>query len=263
MLDLAELQSVLLAMAPVFAAAAVALLLEAVFPWRKVAMDGLRWVTAIALSLCGWALINLTSPFATLISAEFAQRNEFGLFHAIDLPLWLTVPVGVIGIDFSIFASHLAMHKIPLLWKFHRVHHSDEHLDASTTFLFHPIDMMITTVSGALVVLLLGLPPLAVAIGFGMHLIFSFWQHANVRALPFQRSMSHVIMTPELHRLHHSTNPDHYNQNYAALFTFWDLLFRTLRPSRPGDGDLSFGLDSLQWTHSRTLFSLLAAPFRR
>jgi sterol desaturase/sphingolipid hydroxylase (fatty acid hydroxylase superfamily) len=254
--------TVFFALSPIIGAAAVAFIFEQLFPRRQIHFDAFRWITAWAIVLCGWTLLSLTAPLAVLISAELARRNNIGLLIALDAPLWISVTVSLLAIDLSHYVSHLSMHKVPVLWRVHRVHHSDDHLDASTALLFHPLEQLMTVAISGTMVVLIGAPAVAVAIYYGLQLLLNFWQHANIRMAPYQDRLAAVLLTPELHRLHHSVDPEFHDKNFGLLFVVWDWIFGTLHRAPDRDVDLRFGLDRSHWDHKRTLMSLLAAPLR-
>jgi sterol desaturase/sphingolipid hydroxylase (fatty acid hydroxylase superfamily) len=254
--------TVLIALSPIMGVALVVFTLEQLFPRRQVRVDPFRWITAWAIVLCGWTLINLATPLAVLISAELARRNNLGLLIAVHAPLWFSAAIGLLAIDLSHYVAHWTMHKVPVLWRVHSVHHSDDHLDASTALLFHPLEQLTSAAVSGTMVVLIGAPPIAVAIGYGLQLLLNFWQHANIRIAPYQDRLAAVLVTPELHRLHHSADRELHDKNFGLLFVLWDWAFGTLHRAPHRDEDLCFGLDRSDWDLPRTLTALLAAPFR-
>ncbi|MEM6665945.1 MAG: sterol desaturase family protein [Pseudomonadota bacterium] len=255
----------------VFAAAFVLFsALEALFPRRgRLASRTTRWVTNGAMlalaSLLVRGLVLIAPLLAMGAAAALAIEMGWGLFNLIALPVWLEVVLAIILLDFAIWFQHWATHRIGPLWRLHRVHHADRDIDASTALRFHPIEIALSAVWKLLLVMTLG-PAIVAAILFEIILNASaLFNHANL-ALPrwLDRTLRTVVVTPDMHRVHHSTDYEEHNANYGFCLSIWDRLFRTYR-AEPGAGhrDMVIGLPGTGDGPSDRLGWSLTYPFRR
>ena len=225
-----------------------------------------RWITnwgiAIASTLALRALA-VALPLLAVGAAADAQANGYGLFNRFGLPLWLDIAATVLILDFAIWFQHLITHKIPILWRVHQVHHSDRDLDVSTAIRFHPVEIALSMVFKIGLVYLLGPAVLAVVV-FEIFLnAAAMFNHANI-AIPrgIDRWLRLAIVTPDMHRVHHSPDRREHDSNYGFALSIWDRLFRTYIPQPAGGHtDMSVGL---HWQDARTarLGWALLLPFR-
>ena len=244
--------------------------LEAVFPRRRRSAPRLtRWVTngmMVGLSnLLVRGLIVVAPLLAMAAAATFAAELGWGLFNLIGLPLWLEVMLAIALLDLAVWFQHWATHRIGPLWRLHRVHHADRDFDASTALRFHPIEIALSAMWKLAVVLALG-PAVAAAILFEIILNASaMFNHANL-ALPrwLDQALRAVIVTPDMHRVHHSTEYHEHNANYGFCLSIWDRLFRTYR-AQPDAGHtaMSIGLPGTGGGQSDRLGWSLTYPFKR
>lgn len=175
--------------------------------------------------------------------AEVLLRNKAGLLNWFDAPPAIALIAGVLALDLAAYAGHILKHKLPLFWRFHQVHHSDQHLDITTGFRFHPVEALISWVFLAPAIVVFGIRLPAIATFAGLYAIAAFVQHANVR-LPIwlDRALRVLWVSPAFHRVHHSPYRQQTDSNYAAIFSFWDRIFGTYSP--PLSGAISeFGLN--------------------
>lgn len=223
-----------------------------------------RWVTNWAMSLLNTGLLRVLAfvlPALAVGAALDASALGFGLFNWLDWPLWLEGLAAVLILDFAIWAQHLITHKIPLLWRLHRVHHADRDLDVSSAIRFHPVEIGLSMLLKIGLVYLLG-PHFIAVIVFEILLNgTALFTHANLR-LPkrVDAVLRLVFVTPDMHIIHHSTKRFEHDSNYGFALSIWDRLFRTYRP-KPEDGFVT----GLQWQDNRPTqlgFSLWL-PFRR
>lgn len=184
---------------------------------------------------------NIVIPLANVGAAVTGAWARFGLANQIALPWWASVVLLLITQSFAAYWLHRAMHRAPILWRIHRVHHSDEAVDISTSLRNHPLELLLVVPVEGLVVLLLGAPVSAVVAVQTLLLAASFWQHADIR-LParVERALSRAIITPRLHRLHHNPERAIHDSNYGDFFAWWDGMFGTLDRR---DGRQRVGLD--------------------
>ena len=237
--------------------------LEAVFPAReRVQTRGRRWLTNFGLVIIATLAIRLLFPIIAVGAALWAQGQGWGLLNMISLPSWAAILLAVIILDMMIYWQHVAFHRIPVLWRLHKVHHADRDLDASSGLRFHPIEIIISMLYKMAVVICLGAPVLAVIIFEILLNACAIFNHANLR-LPrwIERPLRQIMVTPALHRIHHSVLETETNTNYGFSVIWWDKIFRTYTDTP--EGVLTLGLDEYQTDAPSGLWWSLSAPFRR
>jgi sterol desaturase/sphingolipid hydroxylase (fatty acid hydroxylase superfamily) len=242
--------------------------LEVLAPRRSRTMPrGGRWVTNLGLTVINTVALRgmaFLLPLLAIGAALDAGRLGWGLFNQTGWPFWITVPLSILTLDLCIWAQHLVTHKVPLFWRFHRVHHADRDMDVTTGFRFHPVEIMASMLVKVGLIYLLGPPALAV-LAFEVILSgTSLFNHANL-ALPagLDRVLRRVIVTPDMHRIHHSTRREEHDSNYGFALSLWDRIFRTYRAMpEAGQDKLTTGLE---WQDERParLGWALGLPFRR
>ncbi len=177
-------------------------------------------------------------------AALWSERTGFGLFHRVDLPFWAQAVIAFILLDFAIWLQHLALHKIPLLWSLHRLHHKDRDLDVTTALRFHPGELILSIMYKSAWVAVLGVP-VAVALAFEAWLnANAMFNHGNLR-LPgrLDRVLRWVLVTPDVHLVHHSIRMGEQHSNYGFALTLWDRIFGTFLPeSADGKDGQQIGL---------------------
>lgn len=220
-------------------------LLEAWRPRRVRALRrGPRWGTHAVLLALGAAGARLVVPAGAVGAALHAQGTGVGLLHAASVPGWLAWPVSLAALDLAIYAQHRAFHAVPLLWRLHALHHADRDLDASSGVRFHPGEIVASLLWKVAVVWVLGAPAAAVVLYEALLTCASVASHANL-ALPagLERAARFALVTPDLHRVHHSVHHDESNSNFAAVTPLWDRLFGSLCPEpRDGQRGMRLGL---------------------
>jgi sterol desaturase/sphingolipid hydroxylase (fatty acid hydroxylase superfamily) len=222
-----------------------------------------RWPTNWALTALNILLLGAL-PVSALVLADRAREFDIGLLNHRDWPLAAEVTLGVLAFSLQSWAVHLAMHKLPLLWRLHRVHHTDTHMDVSTTVRFHPLEFLLQLPVSAFVIMTLGAPPVAVILYELMDAAINVFSHANIR-LPerLDRVLSRLIVTPHLHRVHHSTHQPETDSNFGATLPVWDMLFGTYRRKTPDAlAEQRIGLDEMQDERAASLGWALSLPFR-
>ena len=224
----------------------ILLIAEAIWPRRELVLGrNPRWLTHAFFFLTN-AVVGRLLAFIMVVgvAANWAAQNSFGLFNLTDWPWWLEAASAFIMLDFAVWLQHVAMHKWPLLWRMHAVHHSDRDLDATTALRFHPLELIVSTLYKSAWVALLGVPVL-VALGFELWLnANALFNHSNIR-LPksLDRILRNILITPDMHLVHHSTVVSEQNSNYGFALTVWDRLFRTYRSeSAHGEANQQIGL---------------------
>ncbi len=261
--DLSALLAPIQFLIPVFIAGSVATYLEWQFPRRDEPVPLSRWYNSIMLYLLTVPLLAVVIPALGYALAKWNEQNGAGLLQSDALPFWAKVLLTVLILDFAAFLVHYAMHRVRVFWRLHRVHHSDTMISASTGLLHHPLESLVLNGAGLAIVPMLGLQGEGILIFSLFQFVFNIWHHTNVANFPGQYALGAIIFTPDLHRVHHSTDQAHYNANLGLVFTIWDRLFGTFVRERDLDTRIEFGLNPNEWGHPRTLVSLLIDPVRK
>lgn len=248
--------------AVIFASMGVVALLESAIPLHARG----RWARAHLapnLALTGITLAtNAVMNVGLVLALIWFEERGLGLLNAVALPPLAALAVVLLVLDFSFYVTHVAMHKLPGLWRFHSVHHSDPEVDVTTTIRQHPGEGVIRYASLAVFSLVLGASPGAFAVYRIATALVGLLEHANLRApLALDRVLAWVTTWPYMHKLHHSRVRAETDSNYGNLFSFWDRLFATFTPSRRGTS-VSYGLEGLDDPGTQTTRGLLALPFR-
>jgi sterol desaturase/sphingolipid hydroxylase (fatty acid hydroxylase superfamily) len=245
-------------------------LIELVLPKRTlITSKGRRWLTNLGISVTASVLLRLMAglavPVAAIAAAFYAQQNHIGLLNNVAWPEWVKVAIALIVLDLAIWVQHLASHKIPILWRLHKVHHADRDIDVTTAVRFHPVEIALSMLWKIVVVVPLGASPLSV---FLFEVILNgcaMFNHANI-ALPLwlDRILRLFIVTPDMHRVHHSVLRQEHDTNYGFNLSVWDRLFRTYT-AQPKDGHLGMrvGLTPYQSEDPTRFGWSLLLPFRR
>lgn len=237
--------------------------LEALFPARqRVLPRARRWITNLSMSALGSLVGAILSPILALTVAALAAANGWGLLNQIDLNPWIAGAVAVILLDFAIWAQHVAFHHVPWLWRLHKVHHTDRDLDVTSGVRFHPVEIAVSLLWKATVILALGPSVIAVLVFEIILNGTALFTHSNLR-LPssVDRTLRWIMVTPAMHHIHHSVAEPETNSNYGFNLSIWDRVFRTYRSNaaRP----LTLGLSEHQTEAPAKLLASLALPFRR
>lgn len=187
-----------------------------------------------------------------------------GLLNAIALPAWLALPLAVVALDLAIYLQHVVFHAIPALWRLHRMHHADLEFDVTTGLRFHPVEIALSMGIKLQVIAALGPSALAVLIFEVLLNATSMFNHANLR-LPagIDRVLRWIVVTPDMHRVHHSIHPEETNSNFGFNLPWWDRLLGTYR-AQPRDGheDMTIGIEQFRTLHDLRLDQMLIQPVR-
>ncbi len=250
----------------IFAAMAV---WELAAPRRaRVAAWGGRWLTNWGISVVNFgvaAAMKVGLGAAAALAALDAEAHGIGLFHAVELPFWVEVLACFVVLDFAIWFQHWASHKIPILWRLHRVHHADRDIDVTTAIRFHPIEIALSMLFKIALVYALGVPLLAVILFEVVLNGAAMFNHANIRLpLTVDRWLRLAIVTPDMHRVHHSIHRAEHDTNFGFNLSIWDRLFRTYTPQPKGGHDgMTIGLQTHQTDGPTKLGWSLLFPFQR
>lgn len=223
-----------------------------------------RWTTNWLIALLDTAVVRLLFPLAAVGAALDAAAQGWGLLPWLGAPTWLAVVITLVVFDFAIWAQHLITHKVPVLWRLHQVHHADRDIDVTTAIRFHPIEIALSMVVKIGLVYALGAPAIAV-IAFEVILNgCAMFNHANID-LPrsIDRLLRLVIVTPDMHRVHHSIDRGEHDANYGFNLSIWDRLFGTYIPQPAGGHHgMTIGLEPYQNDEPSNLSWSLSLPFR-
>jgi sterol desaturase/sphingolipid hydroxylase (fatty acid hydroxylase superfamily) len=247
-----------------FGAIIVVALLEWAAPRRTPGDSaGLRWFGNFSLTILGAVLVRVLFPIAGVGWAVFCEERGYGVFNQVAWPRWVEFTLTIVGIDAVYYAQHYVLHHVPTLWRLHRTHHSDQEYDFSTGVRFHPFETVWATGALMAAIFALGTPPVAVFLSQLLTVTAGFVEHANIRIpVSLDRVLRLVLVTPDMHRIHHSQDMREGNSNFSNTFSWWDRLFGTYvdQPLAGHDG-IAFGVAELSERKHLTLPWMLAQPF--
>ena len=223
-----------------------------------------RWFNNLGLVVFNTALLRLVFPLAAVGMAVSADLNGWGLFNRVDTSGWLALLASVVILDGAIYLQHVMFHAVPLFWRLHRVHHADLDFDVTTGSRFHPVEILLSMLIKFAVIVLLGPPVVAVVVFEVLLNASSMFNHSNVRLPAFLDALLRwVIVTPDMHRVHHSHLDHETNSNFGFNLSIWDRLFGTYRnqPEQGHEG-MVIGIDTFRdAAHCVTLRGMLGMPF--
>jgi sterol desaturase/sphingolipid hydroxylase (fatty acid hydroxylase superfamily) len=222
-----------------------------------------RWISNLGITFMNPLLVRLLFPVLAVNMAVKAQQRGWGLLNNFDLPYWLDIVVGIMVLDLVIYLQHVMFHAIPILWRLHMVHHADLDYDLTTGLRFHPIEIILSMGIKLSVVVIFGLPAAAVLIFEVILNAAAMFNHGNIRLpLKIDRILRYFIVTPDMHRVHHSVIIRETNSNYGFNLPWWDRLFGTYcdQPAK-GHADMTIGLTQFRDSGKLSLPWLLILPF--
>jgi sterol desaturase/sphingolipid hydroxylase (fatty acid hydroxylase superfamily) len=239
---------------------------EVLAPRRALTVSkALRWASNLGLVALNTVVLRLLFPLAGAGMAVFCAERGWGLLNHFAVPWVLAVPLAVIAMDFVIWLQHVMVHAVPALWRLHRVHHADPDYDVTTGARFHPIEIILSMLIKFATIVVLGAPPVAVVVFEVMLNATAMFNHGNIR-LPatLDRWLRLVVVTPDMHRVHHSIEDDEANSNFGFNLPWWDRLFGTYRDQpRAGQVDMTIGIhDHRDPREVARLDGMLLLPFR-
>jgi len=238
---------------------------ELVAPKRALTVSkSVRWFNNLGLVFFNSFLLRLIFPAAAVGMAAFANEQGWGIFNYYETPLWLAVMVSVIAMDFIIYLQHVMVHAVPVLWRLHRVHHADLDYDVTTGARFHPIEIIISMLIKLATITVLGAPVLAIIIFEVVLNAMAMFNHGNV-GLPgwMDKPLRFFVVTPDMHRVHHSIEDDEANSNFGFNLSWWDRLFGTYRDQpRGGHQGMTIGIRNFRSVKQASWISgMLLMPF--
>ncbi|MCV6546210.1 MAG: sterol desaturase family protein [Cohaesibacter sp.] len=225
---------------------------------------GRRWLTNWGIIIADAMIVRLIVPILPVGVAFYAASQNWGLLNWAGLPGWLSVLIGFVVLDFAIWFQHMLSHKIPILWRLHQVHHADRDIDVSTALRFHPIEILLSLVYKMVWILLLGAPAMAVFLFEAILNGAALFNHANVRFSPkLDAVLRLLIVTPDMHRVHHSTIPSETDSNYGFNLSLWDRWFGTyIAQPKEGHEGMTIGLTQYQSDKPSRFGWAMFLPFR-
>jgi len=224
-----------------------------------------RWFSNFGIVVINTVVLRILFPASAVGVALFANNAKLGIFHWFHMDYALVLVLSVLALDFVIYLQHVMFHAIPNLWRFHRMHHLDLDFDLSTGLRFHPGEIIISMLIKSAAIILLGTPALAVLIFEVLLNATSLFNHSNGRMpLGLDKLIRLIVVTPDMHRVHHSVHPNETNSNFGFNFPWWDRLLGTYTP-QPKDGhtEMQIGLSDLRETqYCVNLLGMLKIPFK-
>lgn len=234
--------------------------------WPRRVLDtpkGRRWFANLSMAALSTVSVRLLIPIIPTGAAVFCADNGLGLFNLLPVSPMLAIPASILLLDMAIYWQHVAFHRIPILWRIHRMHHADVNIDASTGVRFHPIEIGLSALIKLAAIAIIGPPPEAV-IAFEIILNgCALFNHANLH-LPsaIDSALRLAIVTPDMHRIHHSTDVREFNMNYGFNFPWWDRMFGTYKAQPDlGHTGMRIGLNLFRDPAFNRLGRMLSIPF--
>ena len=238
---------------------------ESLFPHRAAyTQKSKRWTANLGLFFVDLFVVGIPLGAAAFGFILFAQSQAWGLMNLVDLPFWFKAVVGFICLDGLLYFQHRLSHKLPILWRLHRVHHADTEMDVTTANRVHPLESVWLIFLRVSLCVLLGIP-LLVLIFYQIALnVVSIFNHANIRfPAGIERAINKIFVTPAMHETHHSAHVQDFDTNFAFVFSFWDKCFGTYKhQSIKQNGEVVLGIDQFRDKKDMSVVSLLTMPFR-
>ena len=222
-----------------------------------------RWPANLGIIVVDSVVLRLVFPVLAVGAAELAAARGWGLFHGLNAPFWLALPASLLILDLAIYTQHVVFHKVAMLWRLHRMHHTDLDFDVTTALRFHPLEIVLSMLIKLVLVTLLGVPAVAIMLFEVILNATAMFNHGNV-GLPrrLDRALRWILVTPDMHRVHHSIRPEETDSNFGFNLPWWDRLFGTYRDQpRDGHAGMTIGLEYFRDRRATRLYGLLLQPF--
>ena len=239
---------------------------ELAVPRRPLSCSRLfRWSSNLGIVVLNTISLRLIFPVAAIGVSAYAMSRGWGVFNILLLPNWIEAVLSILALDLLIYWQHVVFHRVPLLWRVHRVHHTDLDFDVTTGVRFHPVEILLSMIIKILAVIILGAGAVAVLIFELVLNASSMFNHGNVH-LPLRadKALRLILVTPDMHRVHHSTVMEETNSNFGFNLPWWDYIFNTYR-SQPSAGHdaMTLGLSEFRVLRKQTVLDLVVLPFVR
>jgi sterol desaturase/sphingolipid hydroxylase (fatty acid hydroxylase superfamily) len=241
-------------------------LVEYKWPRKKLTQKkSLRWVNNLGLIVFNSIVLRLALPLLAIDAAYIAQQENFGVFNYLGTPYFLTFLLSILLLDWIIYWQHRAFHRVPSLWRLHRMHHSDQDIDLTTGTRFHPVEIILSMLIKIAAIGILGIPVEAVIVFEIILNVSAMFNHSNLY-IPrwLDRYIRTLLITPDVHRVHHSIHITEMNNNYGFFLSIWDRIGKTylVRP-RDGHEDMKIGIALFRSEKEQRLDKMLTQPFRK
>ncbi|TNF69945.1 MAG: sterol desaturase family protein [Gammaproteobacteria bacterium] len=240
-------------------------MLEIIIPKRQLAIKKpTRWFNNITIVILNSIILKILFPTAAIGVALWANSQQFGLFYYLNPPFYLSVILSIIFLDFVIYLQHVIFHALPILWRFHRVHHIDQDIDVTTGLRFHPGEIILSLLIKFAAIIFIGAPAVSVLLFEVILNATSMFNHSNIHLNRlFDKLLRSFIVTPDMHRIHHSVITKETNSNYGFNLSIWDRLFGTYRKQpKKGHQQMQIGLAPYRNPHqTQRILSMLWFPF--
>ncbi|PML54460.1 sterol desaturase family protein [Vibrio breoganii] len=240
-------------------------LIEALKPKRPLTQPkGFRWLNNLGLTGFNSIVLMITMPLLAVEAALWAEQNQVGLLYWLFVPLPIATVVAVIALDCAIYWQHRLFHTIPVLWSLHKVHHADQDIDVTTGARFHPIEIWLSMWIKIGIVIALGVPPVAVIIFEIVLNASAMFNHSNMRLpLSLDKVLRKWLVTPDMHRVHHSTIRQETDSNYGFCLSIWDRLFGSyIKQPKLGHQGMNIGIGVFREPKEQRIDKMLTQPFR-
>ncbi|MGF1622414.1 MAG: sterol desaturase family protein [Rhodomicrobiaceae bacterium] len=224
----------------------------------------IRWTNNLGVVVIDAALVRLAFPIVAVGLAITAETQGWGLLNIWGAPAWLAIIVSILALDLAIYLQHVMFHAVPALWRLHRMHHADLEFDVTTGLRFHPVEILLSMGLKLAIIAALGPPAIAVLIFEVLLNATAMFNHSNVN-IPrgIDRVMRWIVVTPDMHRVHHSIHPSETNSNFGFNLPWWDRLLGTYRPQpREGHEAMTIGIEQFRTRRDLWLDRMLAQPLR-
>lgn len=223
-----------------------------------------RWPNNLGIVLLDTLIVRLAFPVTAVGVALLAETRGWGLFHVAGVPLWVAIPLAILILDLAIYGQHVLFHAVPPLWRLHRMHHADLAFDVTTGIRFHPAEILLSVAIKLGVITALGAPAVAVVLFEVLLNATSLFNHGNVRIPPrLDRVLRLIVVTPDMHRVHHSISAEETDSNFGFNLPWWDRLFGTYRDQPAlGHEAMIIGIDAFRDSGELRIDRMLLQPLR-
>ncbi|USD66586.1 sterol desaturase family protein [Vibrio sp. SCSIO 43136] len=223
-----------------------------------------RWLNNLGLVGFNSIVLTITMPLLAFETAQMAQNNQWGLLNIASAPIWLNIVVTVVVLDLVIYWQHRWFHRNPWLWRLHRMHHADQDIDVTTGARFHPIEIILSMWIKILAVVALGASPLAVVVFEILLNASAMFNHSNAKLpLSVDKVLRKVVVTPDMHRVHHSVIVKETHSNFGFFLSVWDRWFSSyIAQPALGHDDVEIGIPIFRKRQEQNIWHMLTQPFR-
>ena len=249
-----------------FSVLIVLICLEIFFPRRQLELPrAQRWFSNIGISFFNTLFVKLVFPLAGIGAAVLAQQKQWGILNHLEISQWMGVILFLLVFDLTIYFQHRVFHAVPFLWRLHRMHHTDIDYDVTTGNRFHPVSILLSSIIKFILVILTGAAPIAVLIAEVLLNATAMFNHSNLKLpLHLDRILRLIIVTPDMHRVHHSVDETEHSHNFGFNFPWWDRLFGTYQAEPElGHETMEIGIKGFRNLRSANFLWLLIQPLMK